>query len=522
MNTVSESMRESPVSLADAAPARPLSSESLRSSALLDSLRHLPAEPTAPAKLRWQRFWKADDVAACLGEWFGERRFESKQHLLRELNRQIGEIDRWLNQQLNAILHHPQFQKLEAGWRGLLYLTEKAWREDDADQPSVKIRVLNASWKELQRDLSNALEFDQSEIFRKVYEQEFGTAGGEPFGVLLADYELDASNNTYDAVNGLSQVAAAAFCPIIMNASPQLFGLDDFADLERHLDHEKTFAGLEHLRWQGTRQKEDSRFLAITLPRVLMRLPYNDTVQRVDGFQFHEEVAGYDRSRYLWGGAAFALGGTLIRAFTRTGWLADIQGFHRDVDGGGLVTDLPVHSFTTDRLGIAPRSSTDVIITDELEKHLSELGFISLCDCQDTEYSAFYSTPSMQQSQKFDRQLATTNARISAMLHSMLCASRFAHYLKVISRDRIGGSTDPKQLEKFLQQWVAGYVTPDADASAEARAKFPLREARVRVTPARGQAGVFEAVIHLLPHYEIEGISTGIRLVAKLAGVRGD
>jgi type VI secretion system ImpC/EvpB family protein len=242
----------------------------------------------------------------------------------------------------------------------------------------------------------------------------------------------------------------------------------------------------------------------------------------VDGFRFREEVTGPDRSKYLWGGAAYALGGSMIRAFASTGWLADIHGVHRDVDGGGLVTDLPVHCFTTDRLGIAPRSSTDVIITDELEKRLSELGFVSLCDCHDTEYSAFYSTPSLQEPKKYDRQLSTTNARISAMLHSMLCASRFAHYLKVISRDRIGGSTDPKELQRFLQQWVAEYVTADSDASPNVRARFPLREASVQVTAARGQAGVFEAVMHLLPHYEIEGISTGIRLVAKLQGVRNE
>ena len=502
--------------------ATPQTLPSSTAGALLDSLLILPPHPSAPTASRWRRFLESEDIVDSLKAWFGERQFETRQQLLRELNRQIGQIDRLLNQQLNVILHHPQFQKLESGWRGLMYLVEKAWREDDADQPSVKIRVLNASWKDLQRDFSNALEFDQSELFRKVYEQEFGTAGGEPFGVVVANYELDASNSSCDSVSNLSQVAAAAFCPFIINASPRLFGLDDFIELERRLEHEKTFGGLEHLRWQGVRRKEDARFLAITLPNVLMRLPYSDSSHRVDGFQFREEVASPDRSRYLWGGAAFALGGTLIRAFANTGWLADIQGVHRDVDGGGLVTDLPVHCFTTERMGIAPRSSTDVIITDELEKRLSDLGFISLCDCQDTEYSAFYSTPSMQQPQKYDRQLATTNARISAMLHSMLCASRFAHYLKVISRDRIGGSTDPKQLERFLQQWVSGYVTPDTDASPEVRARFPLREARVRVSATPGQAGVFEAVMQLVPHYEIEGISTGIRLVARLAGVRHD
>lgn len=492
------------------------------SAPLLDSLLDLAPTPADSSASRWRRFREADDVVESLEAWFGEREFESRQDLLRELDRHIGQIDRWLNEQLNVVLHHPQFQKLEAGWRGLMYLAEKAWREDDPDQPSVKIRILNASWRDLQRDFGNALEFDQSEVFRKVYEQEFGTAGGEPFGAVLANYELDATNSSCDAVSSLSQVGAAAFCPFILNASPQLFGLDDFGELERHLDHEKTFGGLERLRWRGTRQKEDARFVAIALPRVLMRLPYTENNQRVDGFQFHEEVAGPDRSRYLWGGAAFALGGTLIRAFARTGWLADIQGVRRGVDGGGLVTDLPVHCFSTDRMGIAPRCSTDVIITDALEKRLSDLGFISLCDCQDTEYSAFYSIPSLQEPQKYDRQLATTNARISAMLHSMLCASRFAHYLKVIARDRIGGPTDPKQLERFLQQWISAYVTPDADASPEVRARFPLREARVRVSATPGQSGVFEAVMQLVPHYEVEGISTGIRLVARLAAAQPD
>lgn len=489
---------------------------------LLDTLTLGVREPTAADTQRWERFLTAADAAAALQEWFGQRLFPSKRELLTELNRHIGLLDDWLNRQLNAILHHASFQQLEASWRGLSYLTEKAWREDDRDRPSVKIKVLNVSRKELQRDLENALEFDQSDTFRKVYEQEYGAAGGEPFGVLLGDYEFRAHSGDYDMLDSMSQVAAAAFCPFITNASPQLFGLDDFAEMERHLDHEKTFAGLEYLRWQSIRQKEDARFLGLMLPRVLMRLPHADGTQRADGFRFYEEVTGPDRSRYLWGGAAYAFGANLIRAFAETGWLAEIHGVHRDLDGGGLVTDLPVHCFATDRTGIAPRSSTNVVITDELEKRLAELGFISLCDCHDTPYSAFYSTPSLQLPKKYDRALATTNARVSATIHSMLCVSRFAHYLKVISRDRIGGATDPDDLEDFLQRWLADYVTPDADASRDVRARRPLREAQVQVTAMRGQAGAFEAVVHLLPHHEIEGISTGIRLVARLQGVRNE
>ncbi len=522
MNADAEPDRTVRQTTVDAAPPEQTSAAQDLSSAatLLESLAEATSLPSSRSSSRLQRFLGEQKPAEALREWFGGRQFQSAQDVLRELNRQVGILDRLLNRQLNRILHHPQFQQLEASWRGLMYLVEKVWREDDPDRPSVKVRVLNVSWSQLQRDLDRALEFDQSEIFRKVYEEEYGMAGGESFGVLVGDYMVGRHNTDLDTLDKLSQVAAAAFCPFIANAGPELFGLEDFGELERHRNYEQIFSSLDYLRWRSLRQKEDARFLALVLPRVLMRLPYMDDGRRVDGFVFREDVAGQDRNRYLWAGAAFAFAGNLIRAFARTGWLADIHGVHRDLDDAGLITDLPVHSFATDPFGIAPKSSTDVIVTDELEKHLAELGFISLCDCQDTEYSAFYSTPSLQQPQKYDQQSATTNARISSMLHSMLCVSRFAHYLKAMGRDRIGGDMDAHKLEQDLQRWIADYTTPDSDASPETRARYPLREANVQVATVPGESGAMRAVMHLLPHYEIEGINTSIRLVAMLRGSR--
>jgi type VI secretion system ImpC/EvpB family protein len=490
---------------------------------LLEQLTVAGERPaTASESARLQRFLAASSAAEALQEWLGGQTFPGRGELVAALNRHVAAIDELLDGQLNAILHADPFQRLEASWRGLKYLVDQVDREDDPDRRSVHVRVLHVTWKELQRDFDNALEFDQSHVFRKVYEEEFGMAGGRPFGVLIGDFQVRAHSRDYDVLVAMSQVAAAAFCPFVTNASPDLLGLDDFGDLERSLDHERTFAGLEYLPWRSLRDREDARFLGITLPRVLMRLPYQNDGSRAYGFQFQEDVAGPDRRKYLWGGAAFALAGNLIRAFARTGWLADIHGVRRDYEGGGLATDLPVHCFATDNFGLAPRSSTDVVITDELEKQLSDLGFVSLCDCQDTPFSAFYSLRSVQQPRRYTERLANTNARISSMLHSILCASRFAHYVKVLGRDNIGRFTTARDMQRFLQNWIAEYVTSDADADLATKAAYPLREARVDVEEMRGRAGEFQAVLRLLPHYEIDGITTGIRLVAELHGPRSN
>ena len=328
-----------------------------------------------------------------------------KRYVAQRLNRDIARLDALLNGQVNAILHHPDFQKLEASWRSLHFLVQQV-----PDGGNVKIRVLNVSWKELTRDLTvRALEFDHSDLFRKVYSDEFGTPGGEPFGVLLGDYEIrhrmsaDYPYNDLETLNAVAGVAAAAFAPFIAAAHPSLLELTSFADLERPLNLSRTFEHLDYLKWKAFRKKQDARFVGLTLPRVLVRLPYVDDSARTDGFRFREEVASAERGNYLWGNAAYAFGAVLIRAFVESGWLADIRGARRGELSGGVVAGLPVHSFSTDKSGVAPKCSTDTIITDAQEKELGALGFIPLCYCQDTELSAFYGNQSVQEPQEWDK-----------------------------------------------------------------------------------------------------------------------
>ncbi|MEM9657279.1 MAG: type VI secretion system contractile sheath large subunit [Planctomycetota bacterium] len=482
------------------------------------------AQPAAIAG-RWRRFREAPDAATAILAWLGGPFRGSRDDLARRLNNHVAYIDRLLNAQLNEVLHAPPFQKLEASWRGLAYLVEQADREDD---PMIKIRVLNASWRDLERDSDRAVEFDQSQLFRKVYESEFGMPGGEPFGLLIGDYEVQprpSSAHPHDdlrVVESIMGVAAAAFCPVVLNAHPAMFGLDDFTRLEQRLDHERTFNGVDYVKWNALRAKQDARFLGITLPRVLMRTPYEDDGDRVDRFRFHEDVRGPDRSKYLWGGAGYAFGSVLMRAFAQAGWLADIRGARRGLEGGGLVTGLPTHGFATDQNGYVNRSSTDVIITEDLEKQLSDLGFMPLCFSKDTEYSVFYSNQSLQKPQRFDRPAASVNAQISAMLQYMLCVSRFAHYIKVLGRDKLGALATYEELESFLRNWIVRYVTSDSEASPDTKARYPLRDADVRVEPTPGKAGSYQCLMRLMPHYELDELQASVRVVAELSPRQGE
>jgi type VI secretion system ImpC/EvpB family protein len=420
-------------------------------------------------------------------------------------------------------LHHASFQKLEASWRGLHYLVQQASAEGD---PSVRVKLLNASWKDLERDFERSTEFDQSQLFRKVYDQEFGTPGGEPYGALVGDYEIHprpSSTHPHDdmtTLRSIGQVAAAAFCPFITGTSPAMFGLDDFSKLEQRLDHAKTMEQIDYVKWRAFRDSEDARFVGLALPRVLMRTPFEDDGTRIDRFTFREDVAGLDRSKYLWGNAAYAFGAVLVRAYAQSGWLADIRGVQRGVEGGGLVTELPEASFGTDKRGVATKTSTDVVITDELEKDLADIGFVPLCDCKDTKYSAFYSNQSVQKPKKYDRPVATTNAKLSSMLQYMLCVSRFAHYVKVQVRDKVGSFGEADELQRFLNDWVAHYVTTDSSASQDTKARFPLRKAKVQVREQPGKPGSYQCVMHFAPHYELDELTAAVRIATELVPPR--
>lgn len=486
---------------------------------LLDSVLQIAPVKTDGGS-RLEEFLREPSPGGALALWFGREWPADRRQLVQKLNRAVAHLDALLTGQVNAILHHPAFQKLEASWRGLHYLVNQV--EDER----IKVRVLNVSWPDLSRDLSKAIEFDQSQLFKKVYEQEFGMAGGEPFGVLIGDYEihprLTSAHHVDDlrTLGAISQVAAAAFAPFIAAAHPSMFGLDQFGGLSHTQNLARTFDQLEYLDWKSFRDTEDARFVGLTLPRVLMRLPYADDGTRVDRFRFREEVEGPDRGKYLWGNAAYAFAAVLVRSFAESGWLASIRGVKRDVEDGGLVAGLPVHSFSTDKAGVMPKFSTDVVITDLQEKEISDEGFIPLCHCTDSEFSAFYSNQSVQKPKKYDDPAATMNARISSMLQYMLCVSRFAHYLKVLARETIGSFAEAAECEAHLQAWIMTYVTGDAEASPDIKARYPLREARVRVREIPGKPGSYQCTAHLWPHFELDELKATVKVTTELSPSR--
>lgn len=431
----------------------------------------------------------------------------------RTINTRIAQIDEVLSEQLNEILHHEEFQKLEASWRGLHYLVHQSETGD-----SLKIRVLNTSKKDLLKDLERASEFDQSALFKKVYEDEYGMFGGSPYGALIGDYEFGKHPQDMALLERISNVAASAHAPFISAPSADLFGLDSFTDLGKPRDLSRIFDSAEYVKWKAFRDSEDSRYVALTLPHVLGRLPYGAATSPVEAFNFEEDVDGTNHSKYLWTNAAYALGTRLTESFAKCGWLATIRG----VEGGGLVQGLPTHTFQTDDGEVALKCPTEIAITDRREKELNDLGFIALCHCKGTDYAAFFGSQTCQKPKKYDRDEANANARLSTMLQYLLCTSRFAHYLKAMARDKIGAFMERDECEKWLNRWIGNYVLGNPeDAGAEAKAKSPLRDARVEVRDVKGKPGCYEAVAFLRPHYQLDELSVSLRLVAELPESKG-
>ncbi|MFL5342355.1 MAG: type VI secretion system contractile sheath large subunit [Gemmataceae bacterium] len=490
----------------------------------LDEILSRPlAERPEPDTLL-ERFLRAPPLEALLlwlGPAEGWRGPELKRRVALNLSHALAAIDAAMSRQVNAVLHHPAFQRLESSWRGLHYLVQQA-----PEGTNIKVRVLSATWKELARDLERAIEFDQSQLFRKVYNEEFGMPGGEPYGVLLGDYEIrhqpgpDHPTDDLAALGKAAEVAAAAFAPFVIGAEPEVFQLASFAEMEVPRNLPRVFEQTEYVKWRALRDTDDARFVGVTLPRVLARLPYGDVTSRNDGFRFREDVSAPDRRGYLWGTAVYAFGSTLLRAFAESGWLASIRGLRRDVEGGGLVTGLPAHPFRANPSAVAPKCSTDVIITDSREKELGELGFIALCHCPDTELSAFYGNQSVQRPRGYDDPVATMNARLSAMLQYILCVSRFAHYLKVMARDKIGSFKTPEEIENRLNEWLRKYTTANDNAGPELKAKFPLREGKVQVREHPGKPGSYMSVVHLRPHFQLDQMVASVKLVTELNPMR--
>lgn len=423
------------------------------------------------------------------------------------INSRISQIDKLISDQLNEVIHQPEFQKLEGSWRGLNYLVDHTETGEH-----LKIRVMNVNKKDLLKDMEKASEFDQSALFKKVYEEEFGMFGGAAYGALLGDYEFSNHPQDLALLEKISQVAAAAHAPFISAASPKLFNWDSFTELGGPRDLAKIFQSIEYAKWKSFRNSEDSRYVALALPHILMRLPYGQANVPVEAFNFEEDVDGTHHNKYLWGNAAYALGTRLTDAFAKFHWCAAIRG----VEGGGLVEGLPVHTFKTDEGDVALKCPTEIAITDRREKELADIGFIPLVHCKGTDYAAFFSTQSTNKAKVYDTDFANANARLSSQLQYILAVSRFAHYLKSIMRDKIGSFMTRKNVEDFLNRWISNYVLLDDSAGQEIKAKFPLRQARIDVSEVPGKPGVYRAVAFLKPHYQLDELTISLRLVAEL------
>jgi type VI secretion system protein ImpD len=475
----------------------------------------------SPYLVRLGDFLRETDAVKALSFWLREHHPKAKIETIGDLQallgRDISAIDHLINDQLNAIIHHQRFQRLESSWRGLWYLVIQA-----EGTRNVKIRFLDVSWPEVVRDIDRALEFDQSQLFQKIYNDEYGTPGGEPYGALIGDYEVGhkrSERHPHDDVatlEGIAEIAAAAFAPFIAGASSELFGLDDFSALGLPLDLQAIFATEQYTRWRALRDKSDSRFLGLALPRILMRKPYRTQPGSYKGIFFYEKLERADRSDYLWGNACYAFAAVLIREFANVGWFGHIRGVPRNQTGGGLVTNLVYDVFDSDAGDIADKPVTDVIITDTTERQLSELGLMPLCQCYDLPFAAFYSNQSLQRPVRRKPGESNINARISAMLQHMLCGSRVAHYVKVIIRDKVGSFITAEECETYLTKWLFEYTTGREDLEWEEQARYPLREAAVTVSEHPDKPGQYTCVMHLVPHYQVDRMVSELELVTEL------
>ncbi len=430
------------------------------------------------------------------------------------INSAIAALDQVMSKQLASIMHHEKFQKVEGSWRGLNHLVMNS--ETGAQ---LKIRMLNISKKELSRDLEKAVEFDQSQIFKKIYESEFGTAGGQPYAALMGDYEFSSHPDDVSLLSKMSNVAAAGFCPFLSAAAPEMFGFDDFTELSKPRDMEKIFDSAEYIPWRSFRDSEDSRFVTLAMPRVLARLPYGQATKPVEAFNYEEVAANEngqhlapDHTSYCWMNAAYALGTVMTKAYAEYGWCTSIRG----AEGGGKVEGLPSHTFVSDDGDVDQKCPTEIGITDRREAELSKLGFLPLCHYKNTDYAVFFGAQTTQRPKKFDDPDATSNAAISSRLPYVMATSRIAHFLKVMARDKIGSFMEASEAEAWLNRWINGYVNGSPGASAEMKARYPLAEARVEVKEVPGQPGVYNAVAWMRPWLQMEELTASLRLVANI------
>jgi type VI secretion system protein ImpC len=430
------------------------------------------------------------------------------------INNAIRSIDETISRQLNAVMHNEKFQRLEGSWRGLHHLVMNS-----ETSTTLKIRVINITKRELYRDLSRATEFDQSELFRKVYESEFGIAGGVPYGALIGDYEFANHPEDIETLRLTSNVAAAAFAPFISAASHKLLGLDGYTELSNPRDLAKIFDTVEYTQWKSFRDSEDARFVSLVMPRVLARLPYGRLSKTVDEFDYDEAPIDrngaprrMDHEDYCWMNASYVMAERLTSAFAQSGWCTAIRG----AENGGKVENLPFHTFKSDDGDTDSTCPTEIGITDRREKELSDLGFLPLVHYKNQDYSVFFGAQTTQKPKKYDKADATANAAISARLPYIMATSRISHYLKSIARDKIGSFREAADLEAELKQWIQRYTNSNAKPSDADKAKFPLREAQIKVEEIPGKPGSYQAVAHMRPWLQLEELTTSLRMVARM------
>jgi type VI secretion system protein ImpC len=425
----------------------------------------------------------------------------------------IAELDRKLSEQMNLIIHHEDFRALEGSWRGLAHLVNNTETDE-----KLKIRVMNISKKDVGKTLKKfkGTAWDQSPLFKKIYEEEFGTPGGEPYGCLVGDYYFDHSPPDVEILTGMAQIAAAAHAPYITATAPTLMNMETWQELGNPRDLTKIFQTPEYAPWRSLRDSENARYLGLTMPRFLARLPYGAKTQPVEDFDFEEDTDGADHSKYTWCNSAYAMATNITRAFKLDGWCARIRG----AESGGMIEGLPCHTFPTDDGGVDMKCPTEIAITDRREAELGKNGLMPLSHWKNTDYAVFVGAQSLQKPTEYDDPDATANANLAARLPYLFATCRFAHYLKCIVRDKIGSFKERDDMEQWLNKWIMNFVVANDSSSEELKAKYPLREAKVVVEEVPGNPGYYTSKFFLRPHYQLEGLTVSLRLVSKLPSAK--
>ena len=435
--------------------------------------------------------------------------------VLKSIESMIAAIDHKLTEQINLIIHHPDFQQLESAWRGLHYLVNNTETDE-----MLKIRVMNISKNELRKTLRKfkGVAWDQSPLFKKVYEEEYGQFGGEPFGCLVGDYYFDHSPPDVELLREMSQVAAASHTPFLAAAAPTVMQMDSWQELSNPRDLTKIFQTPEYAAWRSLRESEDSRYIGLAMPRFLARRPYGAKSDPIEEFDFEEDVEGADHNKYAWANSAYAMATNITRAFKLYGWCTRIRG----IESGGAVENLPTHTFPTDDGGVDMKCPTEIAISDRREAELAKNGFMPLIHKKNSDFAAFIGAQSLQKPAEYDDPDATANANLSARLPYLFAVCRIAHYLKCMVRDKIGSFKERESLERWLQEWIYNYVDGNpAISSEETKAMKPLAAAEVVVQEVEGNPGYYTSKFFLRPHYQLEGLTVSLRLVSKLPSIKG-